>query len=319
MSRPKIGLALGGGAARGAAHLGVLRELTAAGIEADVAAGTSIGSIAAAAYVLGDLEALEDWALGIDLFEMLRNVDASFSGGGLIAGDKIMSRIAGAHRDKMIEDLPKPFAAIATELATGREVCFTSGPLMQAVRASIALPGLFAAVEVDGRWLVDGGLVNNVPVTPARSLGADVVIAVNLNTGLVGPRRLRKIMNGEEKAGGAAKGKADMGKSRRDFLDKLVANMPEALKSRLPLVGGPETRRGKDGAPGYLDVTVGALNIMQDIICRSRLAGDPPEILIAPRLAHIDLLDFSRAGDAIEEGAAATRRALPAIEELLGG
>lgn len=313
MSRPKIGLALGGGAARGAAHLGVLRELKAAGIEVDVAAGTSIGSIAAAAYVLDDLDALEQWALGIDLFEMLRNVDASFSGGGLIAGDKIMSRIAGAHRDKTIEELPKPFAAIATELATGREVCFTSGPLMRAVRASIALPGLFAAVEVDGRWLVDGGLVNNVPVTPARDLGADVVIAVNLNTGLVGPRRSRKIMNDDEKAGGSA-----YGKGRRDFLDKLVANMPEALKSRLPLVGGPETRRGKDGAPGYLDVTIGALNIMQDIICRSRLAGDPPEVLIAPRLAHIDLLDFGRAGDAIEEGAAATRRALPAIEELLG-
>lgn len=299
MTRPKIGLALGGGAARGAAHLGVLRELKNAGIEADIAVGTSIGSIAAAAYVLDDLDALETWARGIDLMEMIRNIDASFTGGGLIAGERIMARLAGDRADMRIEDMPKPFAAIATDLETGREVCFSSGSMVQAVRASIALPGLFSAVNVDGRWLVDGGLVNNVPVTPARMLGAEIVIAVNLNAGLVGPLKSRKSQSEDRKA-------------RHAFIDKMLENLPATLRARVPGMGKD------DGAPGYLDVTIGALNIMQEQIARSRLAGDPPDVLIAPRLNHIDLLEFNRAKDAIEAGAAATRRALPAIEEVLG-
>lgn len=179
--KTRIGLALGGGSARGWAHIGVIRALQDAGIEPDIVCGTSIGALVGAAYVGGELDPLEAWVRSLRLQTVVGFLDFSLTG-GLIKGEKLIGFFRNHFVDRDIRELARPFGAVATDLQRGREVWLREGPVTDAVRASIALPGLFTPVQLDGRWLVDGGLVNPVPVSLCRAMGADLVIAVDLNT-----------------------------------------------------------------------------------------------------------------------------------------
>jgi len=286
--KPRIGLALGSGSARGWAHIGVIRALREAGIEPDILCGCSIGALVGAAYADGDIEALEHWVTSLRWHDVVGLLDPGFSG-GLIKGDKLIGFFERHFVDKDFSALPLPFACVATELATGREVWLKEGSVAAAVRASIALPGLFAPVTLDGRLLVDGGLVNPVPVSLCRALGADIVIAVDLGSALVG-RALRRSTTPAGREGAA------------QWSARLLASLGLQREEALP---------------SLLGVLATSIHIMQTRIARSRLAGEPADALIAPRLAHLGLMDFHRAAEAIAEGTAAARRMLPAIEAVL--
>jgi NTE family protein len=291
-----IGLALGSGAARGWAHIGVIRALEEAGIHPDVVTGCSIGALVGAGYVSGSFDELEDWARKIRTWEVMRLLDVRL-GGGLIEGDNLMRSLAKTFGKVDMGDLDLPFAAVATDLEGGREVWLQEGSLLDAVRASIAVPGLMAPVLHEDRWLVDGGLTDPVPVSLCRVLGAEVVIAVNLNSDLVG-HHLRNL-----------KGAAHHGIDSEGGLPDWVGGMDKRLlEGRL----GKWLERRNNGRrpPGMLDVMASSINIMQDRITRSRMAGDPPELLISPRQAHIGLLEFERADESIRIGHEATVRAL---------
>ena len=298
MGAGKIGLALGGGAARGWAHIGVLRALLRAGIKPDIIAGTSIGAVVGGCYVAGHLDEIEDFARELTRRRVLGYLDFNLTGTGLITGQRLCQRLEKHLGDCRIEDLNRRFTAVATEIGTGHEVWLSRGNLVEAVRASYALPGVFRPVKIDGRWLFDGALVNPIPISVCRALGARYVIAVNLNIDI----------------------------SSRGTIATNVGAMPgnggeEAEPQPVTGKNGVAVRRllqrqlfGKgEEAPGISTVMVDAFNIVQDRIARSRLAGDPPDAMISPRLHGIGLFDFHRADELIERGEAAANREL---EEL---
>ena len=297
---PKIGLALGSGASRGWSHIGVIKALIKEGIEPNIVCGTSVGAIVGGAYVAGNLEKLEHWVRDSKRSDVLRFFSVNFSQSGFVDAERLnwflYSYIAAT--DQRIEDMPKKFAAVSTNLDTGREVWFKEGGLADAVRASMALPGLFPAVRNDRRWLVDGGLVNPVPVTTCRALGADVVIAVNLNSDIIGKRN-----NGRKEAAST---------ENNGVLGKVKQQAREYSNSIFP------NRDEKDQAPGLFYAIANSINIVQDRITRSRLAGDPADVLLSPRLAQIGMLEFHRAAEAIEEGEDCVQKALEEIRRVTG-
>lgn len=301
VERPTVGLALGGGAARGFAHIGVLRTLAAKGIKPDIIVGTSIGAVAGGCYAGNALDALEDWARGLTLRGVLGYLDVSLSGSGLIGGSRLAGRLEAALGKTLIEDLPTHFAAIATEVRTGHEIWLTHGRLVDALRASYALPGIFPPVRIGGRWLVDGALVNPVPVSAARALGARVVIAVNLNADQFG-RGITIVSHGSD----AEDEEATPPKHREG---SGFAFSPERALKRQFL--------GSAGRPGLSTVMVDAFNVMQDRITRSRLAGDPPDVSINPRLGRVGWFDFHRAQEAIKLGSEAAEKATETINEAI--
>ncbi len=278
--RPRIGLALGGGAARGWAHVGVLRALELRGIRPDLICGTSAGALVGAAYAAGELDHFEQWILGMDLKQVVSLLDVRMNG-GLIKGGRLMDFYRDNFVDHPIENLPIPFGAVATALHNGAEVWLRSGSTADAVRASIALPGMFSPVWHEEQLLVDGGLVNPVPVSLARAMGADIVIAVDLNSDLLG-RHLRDDLKPEPPDGQV-----------RDW----VGQLQDSLSKLFPSLVSDEPK-----LPSMLDVITSSINIMQVRITRSRMAGDPPDITVSPQLSHLGLLEFHRAKDAIEEG-----------------
>ncbi len=304
ITRPSIGLALGGGAARGFAHIGVLQTLAAHGIVPDVIVGTSIGAVVGGCYASKQMDNLESWARGLKVRSIFSYLDISLSGSGLINGGPLASKLIEALGDTRIEDLPLRFAAIATEFNTGHEIWLTRGRLSDATRASYALPGIFPPVKIGGRWLVDGALVNPVPVSAARALGARLVIAVNLNADLFGRGTII----------------ADHGSDQED--DNAAAEMARPQGLRGMFSGEKSLRRqffGTRGRPGIPTVMVEAFNVMQDRITRARLAGDPPDVLISPRLGKVGWFDFHRGADAIKIGAEAAEKAMEGITEALAG
>jgi len=298
-TNPTIGLALGSGASRGWSHIGVIKALLSAGIEPDIVCGTSVGAIIGGSYVAGHLEKLEDWVLGSSRSDVLRFFDIGFSQTGFVDTERLSWFLHNyvAAEDQCIEDIPKKYAAVSTDLDTGREVWFTEGGIADAVRASMALPGLFPAVRNDRRWLVDGGLVNPVPVTPCRALGADIVIAVNLNSGRVGKRNSTTEESPRTE--------------RRGVLSSFKQQAKEYSNSIFP------NHVEKNEAPGLFYAIANSVNIVQDRITRSRLAGDPADVLLSPRLPHIGMLEFHRAAEAIEEGEACVQRTLAEIGQLM--
>jgi NTE family protein len=295
--KPRVGLALGSGSARGWAHVGVIRALEQAGIRPDLVCGTSIGALVAAVYVAGELESFEKWLLGLGIKDVLSLMDVRLNG-GMIKGERLMEFFRRNFIDRPIEDLPMPFGAVATELHTGAEVWLRQGSTIAAVRASFALPALFAPAVHEGRLLVDGALVNPVPVSLARAMGAEVVIAVDLSADMLG-RRWRAEPEAEAPA-------AAISEWRRKLQQNLSTLMP--------------ARPGDDAPklPSILEVVATSINIMQVRVSRSRMAGDPPDAIVAPRLAHVGLLDFHRAREAIEAGERAVEAALPGLDALFG-
>jgi NTE family protein len=300
VTRPVIGLALGGGAARGFAHIGVLRKLLEHGIVPDVIVGTSIGAVVGGCYAAKEMDNLESWARTLTVRGVLSYLDLSFSGSGLIGGGHLASRLESGLKDSRIDDLPIRFAAIATEFNTGHEIWLTRGRLSDALRASYALPGIFPPVLIGGRWLVDGALVNPVPVSAARALGARLVIAVNLNADLFG-RGTIIASHGSD--------------------DSEVASVPAKTNGLRGMFTGERSLRrqffGRRGRPGLPTVMVEAFNVMQDRITRARLAGDPPDVLISPRLGALGWFDFHRAAEAIAIGTEAAEKAMDAVSEAV--
>lgn len=295
--KPKLGLALGSGSARGWAHIGVIRALAEAGYVPDVVAGCSIGAFVGAAYADGDLDQLEQWVSGLAWKEVLGLLDVSFSG-GLIKGEKLFEFFQRHFVDHDFASLPMPFACVATDLATGREIWLREGSVASAVRASSALPGLFQPVVHDERLLVDGGLVNPVPVSLCRAMGADIVIAVDLGSDRMGGS-LRRKPDQAAPAGAAADGDEPGWATR---LRKVFSRPRQSNGELLPSMAG---------------VLSTSIHIMQMRIARSRLAGEPADVLLAPRLGHLALMDYHRGSEAIAEGRAAVIRMLPAIEHAL--
>ncbi|MDA0261832.1 MAG: patatin-like phospholipase family protein [Proteobacteria bacterium] len=304
MTPIKIGLALGSGAGRGWAHIGVVRALAKAGIDPDIVCGTSIGALVGGVYLAGQLDALESWAQGLNKLNILRYLDFRVAGGGLIGGDRLVTLLDETLGALTVEELKVPFAAVAADLRTGHEIWLTKGRLVDALRASFALPGLFRPHRVDGSWLVDGALVNPVPVSVCRAFGATMVIAVNLNADIIGKHRRRK--------DGALSAQDEDGFLDDDTFAEIGAT---GAKIRRSLIG--QLFRGSDRTPSVFNVMVQSLNIIQDRLSRSRLAGDPPDVSVTPRLGHIGLLEFDRAEEEIAEGEAAIERALPSIREAI--
>jgi NTE family protein len=301
----RIGLALGSGSARGWAHIGVIKALAAHGIHPHIVCGSSIGALVGAAYVTGKLDELETWVRKINWRKMARLLDFRFSNGGVIEGDRLMRFLRDLQDDALIESLDIPFAAVAADLGTGHEVWLREGSIIDAVRASMALPGIFGPVALEDLRLADGGLVNPVPVAPCRALGADVIIAVNLNGDLVGRRVQRR-------NGGRSRGSL-----RAAILERVTKELPNGLRNTAGMIApqllGTDTR-----TLGYFDVIFGAINVMQDRITRSRMAGDPPDVTLSPGLRQIGLLEFNRAEEAIEEGHVEVEEMLPALKDALG-
>jgi len=300
-TRPTIGLALGGGAGRGFAHIGVIRTLIAHGIVPDVIVGTSIGAVAGGCYAANQLDSLETWACGLTVRSVLGHLDLSLSGAGLIRGGHLATALGAALADIRIDDLPLRFAAIATEFNTGHEIWLTRGRLADALRASYALPGIFPPVLIGGRWLVDGALVNPVPVSAARALGARMVIAVNLNSDIFGRGTIIASHGSDD---------SDDEIQLTPKSNGLLGMFSRERLLRRQLIG----RRGRPSIP---TVMVEAFNVMQDRITRARLAGDPPDVLISPRLGQVGLFDFHRAAEAIAIGAEATEKTLDAVTEAV--
>lgn len=314
----KIGLALGSGAARGWAHVGVLRAFAEFGLKPDVIAGTSVGALVGAAYLTGQLEELQRFAQGFGMLDTLKLLDLTFSRGGLVSVEKAYERFRNEYTDIPIESLPIPFAAVATDLSTGKEVWLREGHLLDVVRASAAIPGMFPAVPHQNMWLADGALVNPVPVSLCRALGAEVVIAINLNGDLSQMPRLSKAQLGPVNV------------SLPEHPVELVTegNPPRQLAkplaklaAKLNAVG--ETARHhfqthfqkpRSPGPGILEVMASSIDIMQDRITRSRLAGEPPDVLITPRIGHIGILEFERAEELIQLGYTAAIAMRPAVD-----
>jgi len=289
MGKPRLAIALGSGSARGWAHIGVLRALLQAGVVPDIVCGTSMGAFVGAAYASGSLDPLEGWARGLTRRDVLGFFDVSLGAGGLIKGEKLLGYTSRLFLDETFADLDKPFACVATDLASGREVWLREGRILDAVRASVALPGLLVPQLLDGRYLVDGGLVNPVPVSLCRALGADFVIAVDLSMDTIGLRQRR----GDASAPAPA---------WRQTMGRWLGREGD----------GEDVTR-----PSLADVVSNSIAIMQGRISRSRLAGEPADVLIAPRLGQLGLLDFHRAHEAIAAGRMAAEHMLPMLRAII--
>jgi NTE family protein len=303
---PSIGLVLGSGAARGFAHIGVMRALMAHGIKPDIIVGTSMGALVGGCYATGQLDTLETWARALTMRRVIGYLDVKIGGSGLIRGGRLTHQLEASIGDSNIEDLPIRFAAIATEIGTGHEVWLTHGALALALRASYALPGIFPPVHLGGRWLVDGALVNPVPVSAARALGARVVIAVNMDADRFG-RGVTIASHGADP--GDAQSIAPPAEPRNGFVRlRGIFGAERALKREII---------SRDDRPGFSTVMVESFNIMQDRLTRMRLAGDPPDVHIAPRIGHVGWLDFHRAAESIAVGQAATEKAIDSINQSI--
>jgi NTE family protein len=296
-----IGLALGGGLARGFAHIGVLNVLQRHGIRPSIVTGTSIGSVVGACYLAGKLREFEDWACSLNRMNILSYLDFRVRSAGMIGGARLKTLLEFHFKDMQIEDLPSPFIAIAADLLTGHEVWLRKGNLAEALRASFSLPGVFPPVERNHRWLVDGALVNPLPIAPAQAMGARMTIAVDLNADIIG-KAAKPGQSFQTVAG------FDM------FNDRDVP--PEEQKK----ISSGLTRRlfsRQENSPSLFGTMVSALGIMQDRLTRARIAGDPPDIHIKPKIGDIGLLEFEKAEELIARGEDAAVKAIPDIKDAM--
>lgn len=298
--RPRIGLALGSGSARGLAHLGVIRALSDAGIEVDFIAGTSMGALIGAIHAAGKLGELEATFQGFDWKKMVSFFDVVLPKSGLLDGVKVSELVRAHVHTDAIEKLPKPFAAVATDIVSGEEVVIRRGDVIDAVRASISVPGIFTPVRSNGRILVDGGLTNPVPVSVARAMGADIVIAVDLNREIIAGKNLKPLLNSPTNAGAGTP----------DMFPRWVGSYRQSmqeLKARLPALEAPGAAQfarwvSTEPLPSIFEVLLASINIMETRITQTRLGLDRPDIIIQPPLGHIRFLEFGRAEEIIRIG-----------------
>lgn len=295
----KVGLALGSGSARGWSHIGVIRALTEAGVQVDCVSGTSIGALVGAVYAAGKLDVLEAWALQLEWKQILSFMDVVLPKSGLIDGRKVADLVRQHVPVENIEKLPIPFGAVATDLRMGQEVVLRKGDIIEAVRASISLPGIFTPVEKDHAFLIDGGLVNPLPVSAARDMGADFVIAVDLNSDIMPRKRSRPSTAGIRRGLGVGEDHP-LALSLREKISALDLSVVMQIRTWLE----------RDPSPDIFEVLLTSIRIMQTQITRSNLKSDPPDLLIQPNLGHINLMEFHRAEEAIAEGYRVAKRQL---------
>ncbi|MBX2835195.1 MAG: patatin-like phospholipase family protein [Micavibrio sp.] len=301
-TRPGIGLALGGGLARGFAHIGILKVFKRNGIEPSLIAGTSIGAVVGAAYLADKLDVLEDWANGLNRMSVLSYLDFRVRGASMIGGTRLRKLLEENFSGIQIEDLPHPFIAIAADLYTGHEIWLRKGSLVDAMIASFSLPGIFPPVDINHRKLVDGALVNPVPVSTTLALGARMTIAVDLNADQVG-RTAQAESQGYNNVAGF------------DFFND--KDVPPDVQKGIKNTTTKRLFRRQDNNPSLFGVMFSALGIMNDRITRSRLAGDPPDIHIKPLVGHIGMVEFERASDLIRLGEEAAERVVPDILQAM--
>ncbi len=312
--KKKLGVALGSGAARGWAHIGVLNALEEEGLKVDYISGTSIGSVVGAVYSIGDMEAFEKFTRGIDWKGIVSLIDVTFPGTGLIPGKRVFKMLSAYYKDLRIEDLPIPYCAVAADVRTGEEVRFTKGRVIDAVRASVAIPGILTPHKYKGRVLVDGGIVNPVPVNVVREMGADIVIAVDLNK-----CKVEEIAGSEALTESGDINKAELLEQSEDDRENRIFDVLEekyrefsgSIKDRI------ESFRSKDRIPNIMEIIDNTINIMQRSITENQFKIENPEIIIEPDLSDFKLFDFDRADEAIAEGYKLTKEQMDNIEKLL--
>jgi NTE family protein len=302
--KPRIGLALGSGSARGWAHIGAIRALEERGVKPDLICGSSIGALVGAFYASGDLDKLEAWVTSLAWTTVLRLMDLTWRG-GLIRGQRLFNLFRLTFEDRDISQLPILYGAIATELASGREIWLREGNVLDAVRASCAMPGLFTPVMRNDSLLVDGGLVNPVPVSMCRALGADIVIAIDLSWGKLGPYRDRN----PGKKDSVQEGGAVVTREMPGWIGRVRTGWLERMKKKV---------KDEVTMPSIFEVFTTALDIVEMKVARSRLAGDPADVMITPLLPDFGTMEFHRAAEAIAEGRAAVERMGPLIDQVLG-
>jgi len=308
--RPKIGLALGSGSARGLAHLGVIRAIEDAGIEVDFIAGSSMGALIGAIYASGKLNELEASFRGFDWKKSASFFDVVLPKSGLLDGAKVSELVRAHIHHETIEMLAKPFAAVATDIVSGEEVVIRSGDVIEAVRASISVPGIFTPVRSNGHILVDGGLTNPVPVSVARAMGADIVIAVDLNHEIINGKNMKPLLSAakvntpEDNAPGMlSRWVGDYRLSMKDLKQKLIAaNNPASAQFRKWVSAEP--------LPSIFEVLLASINIMETRLTQTRLSLDRPDVIIQPPLGHIRFMEFGRAEEIIAIGYEHTQRQL---------
>jgi NTE family protein len=314
----KLGLVLGAGAARGWAHIGVLQGLAALDMHPDIICGCSSGAVVGASYATGRLETLTERVTRMTLREMIGTLDFSFAGGGLLEGRSLLTFFRDSIGDVAIEDVGLPFGIVATELESGREMWLTEGSIIDAVRASVALPGLLVPFAIRGRWLIDGALVNPLPVSLCRALGADVIIAVSLNGSLfsaetTAPRAAVAIPDAVEAL------PRQSSWLRWQSWGLPLRWSPWSGPAEANAIGVPAARALQ--RPTYLEVMTKSFFTVQDFISRVRMAADPADVLIAPRISNIGLLDFHRGAEAIAAGRYAVDAhadAILSLKDVLG-
>ena len=300
----KVGLALGSGSARGFSHIGIIDCLLDQRIVPDVVAGTSNGTIDGACYVTGPLDRLRKQARAINRLNWTTFFNPSFSIDGWINLHQMQMFLvkSGVERkQKRIEDLKIPFGTVTCDLMSGKEIWITKGPVFDSVWPSMAMPGVFPPVEgPEGRWYIDGGIVNPVPVSLCRALGADVVIAVNLNNDLLRRVDIKKQEKAEHK-------------KKPSEVAKIFAK----AKNLIPAIK-KEVESDKPKPPDFFETISRSINIAQDRITKTRLAGDPPEIILCPKVSDIGLLETYRAEEAIRAGYKCCEANIAAIKDAIG-
>ena len=299
--KPGIGLALGGGMARGFAHIGVLNCLDRHGIKPSIVAGTSIGAVVGGCYLVGKLKEFEEWALSLNRLKILSYLDIRVRSAGLIGGSRLNNLLLQHFKDLKVEDLETPFITIAADLLTGHEVWIRKGPMIEAMQASFALPGVFPPVKRNHRFLVDGALINPVPVSACQAMGARMTIGVDLHADIIGKA--------------AKPGQAYQTVAGFDLFND--ADVPPEEQEKVSTGMTRRLFRREKNNPSLFGVMVSALGIMQDRMTRSRLAADPPDVHIKPQIGHIGLLEFEKGRELIAEGDAACERMIPTIRDAM--
>jgi NTE family protein len=316
----QVGLALGSGGARGWAHIGVIRALQEEGIGIRCIAGASIGALVGAIYCAGELDDLEDFVRDLRWRDLLTYFDMVFPTSGLLDGNRVYELLSEHMQAMQIQDAAIPFCCVATDLIRGEEVQLRSGCMVDAVRASISVPGIFTPFCDGDRYLGDGGIVNPVPVDVARDLGAELVIAVNLNRnhrsgGLAEPAEPSELGQSCSQEV-MERTRSDGANQRREtFLRSLqqrFENLQDSLNAKVD-----QWLDAEDPGPNIFEVIGTSLNVMEQQVTRGRLEVHVPDLLVEPALQDVAIFDFHEASRIIALGQRAMRDQLPALRKLL--
>ncbi|CAB1057103.1 Serine protease [Olavius sp. associated proteobacterium Delta 1] len=309
-SRKTVALVLGSGSSRGWAHIGAIEALEEEKITIDYVVGSSVGSYVGALYASGSLKSLKEFVLRMDGKKVFSYFDVVFPRSGLLDGTKKLKELFSIHTDvDDFSELKIPLLMVATDMVTGKKVVLKTGNILSALRATTSIPGLFAPVKVKDRWLVDGGLVDPVPVGVARALEADVVIAVDLNSGVVSRKKPKKQINPTApKTANSLAYKSELLKKMVDYYEHAEISFTNKISVLL---------NRESGTPDIIDTVMTSINIMQERITRVNLAVEPPDVLIQPRLGQLKMMDFDQVEQTIEEGYISVKEKIEHIKKLL--